>query len=47
MQFISYSFVILWMITFALYYLVPKRMQWYVLLAASLIFYGVGLGGFL
>ena len=46
MQFISYSFVILWMITFALYYLVPKRMQWYVLLAASLIFYGVGLGGF-
>lgn len=46
MQFISYSFVILWMITFALYYLLPKRMQWYVLLAASLIFYGVGLGGF-
>lgn len=46
MQFISYSFVIFWMIAFALYYLVPKRMQWYVLLAASLIFYGIGLGGF-
>lgn len=46
MQFISYSFVILWAVTFALYYLVPKRMQWYILLAASLIFYVVGLRGF-
>lgn len=45
MQFISYSFVILWAVTFALYYLVPKRMQWYILLAASLIFYVVGLRG--
>lgn len=46
MQFLSYSFVILWMLAFALYYLVPKRMQWYILLAASLIFYVVGLRGF-
>ncbi len=46
MQFISYSFVIFWALFFALYYLVPKKLQWYVLLAASLIFYLVGLRGF-
>ena len=46
MQFISYSFVILWMIAFALYYLFPKKMQWYVLLVASVLFYVIGLKGF-
>lgn len=46
MQLISYAFVALWAFTFALYYLVPKRLQWYVLLAASVLFYTVGLGGF-
>ena len=46
MQFISDSFVILWTITFALYYLVPKRLQWYVLLTASVLFYVIGLKGF-
>lgn len=46
MQLISYSFMILWAISFALYYLVPKKMQWYVLLAASVLFYTVGLKGF-
>ncbi|MDE7018747.1 MAG: hypothetical protein K2P65_14470 [Lachnospiraceae bacterium] len=45
MQLLSYSFVILWVIAFALYYLVPKKMQWYVLLAASLLFYVAGLQG--
>lgn len=46
MQLISYSFVALWMLTFALYYLVPKKFQWYILLAASLGFYVIGLRGF-
>lgn len=46
MQFISFSFVILWAITFALYYLVPKKLQWYVLLIASALFYIIGLRGF-
>ena len=46
MQLISYSFVILWAISFALYYLVPKKLQWYVLLAASVFFYVIGLKGF-
>lgn len=46
MQLISYAFVILWMFTFALYYLVPKKAQWYVLLGASFLFYVIGLKGF-
>ena len=46
MQFISFSFVLLWAIAFALYYLVPKKLQWYVLLTASVLFYVVGLKGF-
>lgn len=46
MQLISYAFVILWMFTFALYYLVPKKAQWYVLSGASLLFYVIGLKGF-
>lgn len=46
MQLLSYSFVILWMLAFALYYLLPQKMQWYVLLAASVIFYVIGLRGF-
>lgn len=45
MQFLSYYFIILWVLAFALYYLFPKKMQWYVLLAVSLIFYAVGLKG--
>lgn len=46
MQLISYSFVLLWMLAFALYYLVPKKMQWYVLLGVSIVFYVVGLKAF-
>lgn len=46
MQLISISFVILWAIAFALYYLVPKKLQWYVLLVASILFYIIGLKGF-
>ncbi len=46
MQLISYSFVILWAVCFALYYLVPGKVQPYILLGASLVFYGIGLRGF-
>lgn len=46
MQFLSLPFVILWAIAFSLYYLAPKGRQWYVLLAASLVFYVIGLRGF-
>lgn len=46
MQLLSYSFVILWAIAFSLYYLLPKKMQWYVLLVASVLFYVIGLKGF-
>ncbi len=45
MQFLSYSFIILWTLTFAVYYLLPKKKQWYVLLLSSLVFYMIGLGG--
>lgn len=46
MQLISYSFVLLWMLAFSLYYLVPKKMQWYVLLGAGIVFYVIGLRAF-
>lgn len=46
MQLLSLSFVILWAAAFALYYLAPRRAQWYILLVASLLFYAVGLRGF-
>lgn len=42
MQFLSYYFIILWVLAFAIYYLFPKKMQWYALLAASLLFYVIG-----
>ena len=45
MQLLSFSFVILWVLAFALYYLFPEKKQWYVLLAASVIFYLFGLRG--
>lgn len=45
MQFLSYSFILMWISAFALYYLVPKKTQCYVLLAASLLFYIIGLKG--
>ena len=45
MQFLSSSFVILWVISFALYYLVPKNRQWVVLSVASALFYVIGTGG--
>lgn len=43
MQLLSYAFILLWIITFALYYLVPAKRQWYVLLGASILFYIVAL----
>lgn len=45
MQFLSSSFVILWVICFALYYLVSAKRQWVVLAAASIVFYVIGTGG--
>ncbi|MBD5517842.1 MAG: hypothetical protein HDR07_04900, partial [Lachnospiraceae bacterium] len=45
MQFLSSSFVILWVISFALYYLVPQKRQWVVLSVASALFYVIGTGG--
>lgn len=45
MQFLSVSFIILWALAFALYYLLPSKLQWYVLLAAGLLFYMAGSEG--
>ncbi|MDE6320498.1 MAG: hypothetical protein K2M22_12510, partial [Lachnospiraceae bacterium] len=42
---LSSGFVILWVISFALYYLVPKNRQWVVLSVASALFYVIGTGG--
>ena len=46
MQLLSYRFVLLWVITFALYYLVPQKRKWHILLVAGLVFYVIGLRGF-
>ena len=45
MQFLSVSFMILWALAFALYYLLPLKMQWYVLLVSGLLFYAAGSKG--
>ncbi len=45
MQFLSSGFVILWVISFALYYLVPQKRQWVVLAVTSALFYVIGTGG--
>lgn len=45
MQLISSGFVILWVISFALYYLVPVKRQWIILAVASAVFYVIGMGG--
>ena len=39
MQFVSYSFFLFLAIVFVVYYLIPKRFQWMVLLVASYVFY--------
>ncbi len=44
MQLLSSSFVILWVICFALYYLVPWKWQWMVLAVGSGLFYVIGTG---
>lgn len=46
MQLLSYSFVLLWALTFAVYYLVPVKKQWYVLLVSGILFYMTALRGF-
>lgn len=45
MQFLSVAFIILWVISFALYYLAPKKCQWMILAVASGLFYVAGTGG--
>lgn len=40
MSVISYIFIVFFLCTVLVYYIVPKKMQWGVLLIASLIFYG-------
>ncbi len=40
MSVISYIFIVFLMCTVIVYYIVPKKIQWVVLLIASLIFYG-------
>lgn len=45
MQFLSINFVILWVISFALYYLVSAKRQWIILAMASGVFYIAGTGG--
>ena len=45
MQFMSNGFVILWVISFALYYLVPQKRQWVVLSVTSALFYVIATGG--
>ncbi len=45
MQLLSSGFIILWVISFALYYLVPQKRQWVVLSVASALFYVIGTGG--
>lgn len=44
MQFLSGAFVILWVISFALYYLLPPKYQWGVLAVTSGLFYVMGTG---
>ena len=39
MQFVSYGFLLFLTVVFIVYYLVPGRFQWMVLLAASYVFY--------
>lgn len=46
MQFLSGAFVILWVISFALYYLLPSKYQWVVLAVTSGLFYVMGTGAF-
>ena len=40
MSVISYIFIVFLLCTVLVYYIVPKKIQWVVLLIASLIFYG-------
>ncbi|MCM1174303.1 MAG: hypothetical protein NC341_04540 [Blautia sp.] len=45
MQFLSVSFIILWAVSFALYYLLPPKLQRYVLLLSGVLFYIAGYKG--
>lgn len=47
MLFTSYEFLVFLTVVFLLYYLAPKRLQWVILLAASLVFYLLAGPGYL
>ena len=39
MLFTSYGFIAFLVVLFALYYLIPRKWQWLLLLAADIVFY--------
>lgn len=39
MSVVSYIFIVFFAVTVLIYYIVPKKIQWWVLLAASAVFY--------
>ena len=39
MSVVSYIFIVFLAVTVLIYYIVPKKIQWWVLLAASVVFY--------
>ena len=40
MSVVTYTFIVFLLCTIVLYYIVPKKIQWVILLLASLVFYG-------
>ena len=40
MSVVTYTFIVFLLCTVLLYYIVPKKIQWVILLLASLVFYG-------
>ena len=40
MSVVTYTFIVFLLCTILLYYIVPKKIQWVILLLASLVFYG-------
>ena len=47
MIFTSYEFILFLIIVFVLYYIIPKKFQWVLLLIASYVFYAYAGVGFL
>ncbi|MGI6538823.1 MAG: hypothetical protein ACOX22_11090 [Caldicoprobacterales bacterium] len=47
MHFASYSFILYILVLVPLYYLIPKKLQWMLLLVASYVFYSFAGAGYL